>query len=716
MPPCVPCPLCLPLTLYFYRHSYPFLCIMSRAVRASPYPALSVAQAIQALIEAVPAPLFPAEQFETLGIHSALNRVLTCDATANFNAPSSDRSIWDGYALCCKSDCTEASSLEFQLVGSVHAGSDAGASLSPGQAAYVTTGAGLPPGTDRVVPIELTTGQCNSDGDEIRVVLQAADLPKLGSGIRAAGSDSRVGDCIVPAGTLLTPEHIGACIAARIEQVRVSPRLRIAIAATGDELSGAHSGSQSDTPHSTPDSNTPTLLSLATTWGSAVQPVQLPHVADTLPAALDSIQRAHQCAHVLITTGGVSMGERDFVKPALAKLGHVTFGRVAIKPGKPTTLAVLPADEHHEFPLFVLALPGNPASAWVGWHMWAQPLFRLLLGLAAGVAAWPASTQVTCLHALAPDAERPEMHRAVVWSSMLGQETSERAPAWAEQLASSSGAAYSPAELLAITTGNQRSSRAGSLQRANALLLVPAGTSAIAPGSSVPALLVGRIQAVSQRWHDDMVRQAASAAPARSCCGCGATPTGQGKAGSAPSIGARRHHHTPAEAANQSTRISAAVLTVSDSASADAALDTSGPLLCGLLQLIPGLQVQDMAHAIVPDDTKAIQAQIQRWAKPDTGLPMDIIITTGGTGFAPRDVTPEAVSACIDRPAPGLVWALMAAGTAATPMAVLARPVAGVMGSTLLVTLPGSPKAVREGVQALAPVLPHALKLLQARA
>jgi gephyrin len=152
----------------------------------------------------------------------------------------------------------------------------------------------------------------------------------------------------------------------------------------------------------------------------------------------------------------------------------------------------------------------------------------------------------------------------------------------------------------------------------------------------------------------------------------------------------------------------AGVLTVSDSASRGQSEDHSGPLLAQLVQALWPDRL--CVRALVPDDRERIAAQLRTWAD---AADLALILTTGGTGFAPRDVTPEATRQVIDREAPGIAEAIRAAGLAATPHAMLSRGVAGIRGRTLIVNLSGSPKAVREQFAVIAPVLPHALELLR---
>ena len=153
--------------------------------------------------------------------------------------------------------------------------------------------------------------------------------------------------------------------------------------------------------------------------------------------------------------------------------------------------------------------------------------------------------------------------------------------------------------------------------------------------------------------------------------------------------------------------IQAAVVTVSDKGAAGQRADVSGPLLADLLRKL-GAEV--VHQAIVPDERAEIERMLLTLADE---LRVDLVVTTGGTGLTPRDVTPEATRAVIEREAPGLAEALRFEGYRRTPLAVLSRGVAGVRGGTLIVNLPGSPKAVREGMETLAPILPHAIRMLR---
>ena len=149
------------------------------------------------------------------------------------------------------------------------------------------------------------------------------------------------------------------------------------------------------------------------------------------------------------------------------------------------------------------------------------------------------------------------------------------------------------------------------------------------------------------------------------------------------------------------------ILTLSDRSSRGERADASGPALANLIQA-EGWSV--VKQALLPDEESAIREILTSWAD---GSEMDIILTTGGTGFSPRDVTPEATRAIIEREAPGLAEAMRAASLRVTPHAMLSRIVTGIRRKTLIINLPGSPKGAVENFQAVIPVLPHAVQLLQ---
>ena len=150
------------------------------------------------------------------------------------------------------------------------------------------------------------------------------------------------------------------------------------------------------------------------------------------------------------------------------------------------------------------------------------------------------------------------------------------------------------------------------------------------------------------------------------------------------------------------------VLTISDRAARGEAEDRSGPAIVDVV--LASLSAEIILQELIPDERPIIEETLRRWCD---ACQVDLALTTGGTGFAPRDVTPEATLAVIERPAPGFAEAMRAASLQVTPHAMLSRAVSGIRGQTLIINLPGSPKAVREHLAVILPALPHAVELLQ---
>lgn len=369
---------------------------------------------------------------EDVLVAEAAGRVLAEDARAAVDLPPFPSSAMDGYAV-------RAADTPGRLVVVDHsaAGAPAVRELETGQAIGISTGAVVPEGADAVVPVEVT----RRHGDEVEVgpVVKAEN-------VRPRGSDVRTGDTIVERGAVLGPPQLGALAAVGLAAVACGRRPRVAVLATGSELRrpGEVLG-----PGQIYESNS-TLLA-AQLRSAGAEPVVLAPVADDEAATRDAL--AEGLRHdVLVSSGGVSMGEHDLVRNALAELGsREVFWRVAVKPGKPVSFGRAGAT-------LVFGLPGNPVSSLVGFELFVRPALRLLQGASPGPRFRPGALA----RPVRRDGARDQFLRA---RARLDGD----------------------AVVLAPVTG-QESHMIGRAASADALVLVRRGEGELAAGESVPYL------------------------------------------------------------------------------------------------------------------------------------------------------------------------------------------------------------------------------------
>ncbi|MDX5350928.1 MAG: molybdopterin molybdotransferase MoeA [Paracoccaceae bacterium] len=296
---------------------------------------------------------------ETLALPQALGRILAAPVRTASPMPPFDNSAMDGYAVAT-SALTGPGPWVLPVVARVPAG-QAAAPLSGAQASRIFTGAPIPPGADAVVMQEDV--QRSAD----RIHLDRRPLP--GQNIRPAGSELAAGATVLPAGQRLGPREIAASAAAGIGRVQVRRRLRVALLVTGDEVrqAGEARGSAGIW-----DVNTPMLVASLSRPGLDL--VAVDHGLDSRDGLIRQLAELAGKADLLVTTGGLSVGEEDHVKPALLALGaEIAVSGVAIKPGKPVSFGQLRGTAW-------LGLPGNPLSAFVTWHVFGEALLRCLTG------------------------------------------------------------------------------------------------------------------------------------------------------------------------------------------------------------------------------------------------------------------------------------------------------------------------------------------------
>ncbi|CAI5474258.1 unnamed protein product [Closterium sp. Yama58-4] len=634
----------------------------------------------------------------------------------------------DGYAVVAADGPGE-----YPIIAEARAGDDAAnVVVTPGTVAYITTGGPVPQGADAVIQVEDTLPVDPSSGQRRVTIVKGATV---GQDIRPVGSDLAAGTVVLQAGEQLGPAELGLLATVGAARVHVHRQPLVAVLSTGDELIDPAQNSSATLPRGMiRDANRSMLLAAvrqhigaaaaasAASGASCPPPMDLGIAADTEEAVTAAFERALAArVDVVVASGGVSMGDRDFVKPLLERLGTVHFGRVHMKPGKPLTFATIetPSDKTdgatQPHRTIVFGLPGNPELM----HRTASHCTPLP----------PPSTRVQAhiSSALRLDPERPEYHRASLrWEpNVPAALASPTAAASAATSIPPSSAAVSG--FIADSTGRQISSRLLSMRSAHCLLELPQATGSLAAGSLVSALLLPDAAACLAvpgmavgRTEGGGPQSAAASAPAVAAAAA-SSPSPAGSAASTVGAGVR-----------------VAILTVSDTVAAGLAADASGPRAVQAVQiLLPAAAV--VATAVVPDDPDKIAAQVKAWADGEeisastdgsTGAAaaadggssgrvgatvgaVDVIITTGGTGFSPRDVTPEACAPLFHRSAPGLTHAMLQESLRITPFAMLSRMAAGIRGSTLILNLPGNPNAVSECLAALMPALPHGLKQLK---
>ena len=374
---------------------------------------------------------------EKVSVFQGLNRITPEDHIAPWDIPAADNSAMDGFAF----SHADLKGNRLKVIGFLPAGEVRDIPVPPGEAIKIMTGAPVPPGCDTVVPIEDVV----VDGDWIQLT-----AVKAGTHVRRRGEDIGLGDVVIPAGSLLRPQEIGMLSAMGSTSLAVYRRTRVAILATGDEL--LEPGS-TPAPGKLINSNSYSLGAQVMDAGG--DPVLLGIAADTLEATCEKI-KAGLNADMLVITGGVSVGDRDYVKAAIEKLGGVvSFWKVNMKPGKPLAFAMLDGK-----PIF--ALPGNPVAAMVSFELFVRPSILTAMGHQR---VFRPVVKAVVREATANKGKRPHLVRGIV--------------------------SIRDDQYCVSTTGNQSSGRLSSLILGNGLMKL-APESVLAAGDVAEVILLDR--------------------------------------------------------------------------------------------------------------------------------------------------------------------------------------------------------------------------------
>ncbi|OQO09451.1 hypothetical protein B0A48_04851 [Cryoendolithus antarcticus] len=436
----------------------------TKRYRDSPYPMLAVDEALSLIAQHTP----EAEVIEVPVDQNLIGCVLAEDVTAREAVPAFRASIVDGYAIIASDHVMVPSTKGiFPVVSISHAEAKEVPELGIGEIARITTGAPLPNGATAVVMVEDTVIRSTTDdGSEEKEIEILTSEIKAGENVREVGSDVEAGAVVMRKGEGITSVggEFGLLASVGTQTVKVYRKPIIGVLSTGDEI----------IPHDRPgelrlgevrDTNRPTLLTAIR--NSGFQAVDLGISSDKPGALEETLRSVMRSVDVIVTSGGVSMGELDLLKPTIERQlgGTIHFGRVSMKPGKPTTFATVPfkTNDGERMSKVMFSLPGNPASAVVTYHLFVLPALHNMSGI--NPVGLP-RVSVVVEQDVRCDTKRAEYHRVLI-------------------TVGSDGA------LRASSTGGQRSSRIGSFKGANGLLCLPTTQDMVRKGEKCEALLMG---------------------------------------------------------------------------------------------------------------------------------------------------------------------------------------------------------------------------------
>ena len=299
----------------------------------------------------------PIKATESIKLIDSLNRVLADNLVSPINVPNYDNSAMDGFAY--KSNPKDNSKI-FKITSTVLAGNISKSSLKNGEAIKIMTGGKIPEGADSVIPIELTTLSGNN--------ITLNELPKTGANIRRVGEDIQKGNVALKKGTYLRPAEIGLIASVGIEKVKVYKEIKIAFFSTGDEVVRLGTAIKSGQVY---DSNHHTISAMLQRLG--INCIDLGIIPDNKELIKKTLIKSAKTADAIITSGGVSVGQADYMKEVLGELGNVLFWKLSIKPGKPMAYGKIKSASY-------FGLPGNPVAAMVTFYQLVQPALKYLKG------------------------------------------------------------------------------------------------------------------------------------------------------------------------------------------------------------------------------------------------------------------------------------------------------------------------------------------------
>ncbi len=394
---------------------------------------LTVAEALNRIEQEIQ----PLRGEEQLAIRAALNRVLAQEIRSQINVPPHDNSMMDGYAINGSDLPRGETTVPLKMVGTAFAGSPYLPTIQSGECARIFTGAVIPTGTDTVIMQE----HVSVTGDLITI----GPGHQVGQNVGTAGEDLAIGSVVLKTGKCLSAADIGLLASLGIAEVKVKRRLRVAFFSTGDELCslGERPG-----PGQIYDSNRYTLYSMLTNLGVAV--IDLGVIRDNPAELKQAFLLAASGNDAVITSGGVSVGDADYVTTTLREVGTLNFWKIAMKPGRPLTFGKI------QNAIF-FGLPGNPVAVMSTFYQFVQVALRRMMGQAQTTAI---RFTVPCISPLKKRPGRIEFQRGILEHDSQGR-------------------------LVVRTTGKQGSAILSSMSQANCFIVLPLEGGNVAAGSEV---------------------------------------------------------------------------------------------------------------------------------------------------------------------------------------------------------------------------------------
>jgi len=355
---------------------------------------------------------------ETLPLHQCLGRILADDILSPIDVPAHDNSAMDGYAFDGRELRDERQNIELAVIGTLHAGETEPLDVKPGQCIKIMTGALMPETCDTVIPQEFTKTLDNG------LVSFSKSMIRAGENRRLRGEDLRSGKAAILQGRVLRPADLGLAASLGIHELKVFQRVKVAILSSGNELCDIH---ESLAPGKIFDSNRYSLRACIERLG--IEVIDCGIVRDTPDDLRRAFITASQKADVIISSGGVSVGEADFTKQMMEELGEVGFWKIAMRPGRPMAFGSLKPNSSKSAPTVFFGLPGNPVAVMVTFYQFVRNALLQLNG-AKGVEI--PLIPVRSAVGIRKKSGRTEFQRGIVFQDSQGQ--------WAVKTTGSQGA------------------------------------------------------------------------------------------------------------------------------------------------------------------------------------------------------------------------------------------------------------------------------------